>query len=158
MQHDCGVKIQTDCHSRITEDLDTGVGKVLEALHRLGLDENTFVIYMPTMVPAEAKKLSNGGKGGVWEGGIRVPFIVRGPEFKQIRGVHTRVVGYDLFPTFCEWAGIAPQSLPKGIEGEAFTELLFNAGRGEVMRPREELVFHFPHYQWRYSTYSHSAR
>ena len=60
---------------------------------------------------------------------------------------HTRVVGYDLFPTFCEWAGIAPEALPKGIEGGSISSLLANEGRGEVKRPREELVFHFPHYQ-----------
>ena len=55
------------------------------------------------------------------------------------------MVGYDFFPTFCEWAGVT-QALPKEIEGGTITALL----RGEqapVKRPREELVFHFPHYQ-----------
>jgi arylsulfatase A-like enzyme len=131
----------------ITEDLDTGVGKVLEALHRLGLAENTFVIYMSDNGSSGGKKVLNGGKGGVWEGGIRVPFMVRGPGVQSNSWCHTRVVGYDLFPTFCEWAGIEPQLLPEGIEGGSITALLSNAGRGEVMRPREELVFHFPHYQ-----------
>jgi len=60
---------------------------------------------------------------------------------------HIRVVGYDLFPTFCEWAGVAPSTLPDGIEGGSIASLLKNEGRGEVIRLREELVFHFPHYQ-----------
>ncbi len=39
------------------------------------------------------------------------------------------------------------RKLPRGLEGGSIASLLANAGRGEVKRPREELVFHFPHYQ-----------
>jgi arylsulfatase A-like enzyme len=131
----------------ITEDLDTGVGKVLEAIDRLGLGGTTYVIYMADNGAGGGKQALNGGKGGVWEGGIRVPFIVRGPGVKANSWCHTRVVGYDLFPTFCEWAEIASKSLPKGLEGGSIAELLSSEGRGEVKRTREELVFHFPHYQ-----------
>ena len=131
----------------ITEDLDTGVGRVMDAIDRLDLTRNTFVIYMSDNGASGGKKVLAGGKGGVWEGGIRVPFIVRGPGVTPNSWCHTRVVGYDLFPTFCEWAGIAPEALPKGIEGGSISSLLANEGRGEVKRPREELVFHFPHYQ-----------
>ncbi len=131
----------------ITEDLDTGVGKVLQAIDRLGLADNTFVIYMSDNGSGGGKRALSGGKGGVWEGGIRVPFIVRGPGVKPNSWSHTRVVGYDLFPTFCGWAGIAPRDLPKDIEGGSIASLLTNEGRREVKRPREELVFHFPHYQ-----------
>lgn len=131
----------------ITEDLDTGVGRVIDAIERLGLAGTTYVIYMADNGAGGGKKVLAGGKGGVWEGGIRVPFIVRGPGVKPNSWCHIRVVGYDLFPTFCEWAGIAPSTLPKGIEGGSIASLLKNDGRGEVDRPREELVFHFPHYQ-----------
>ena len=131
----------------ITEDLDTGVGRVLDAIERLGLAGTTYVIYMADNGAGGGKKVLAGGKGGVWEGGIRVPFIVRGPGVTANSWCHTRVVGYDLFPTFCEWAGVAPNTLPKGIEGGSIVSLLKNEGQGEVKRPREELVFHFPHYQ-----------
>lgn len=131
----------------ITEDLDTGVGRVLEAIERLGLTGNTYVIYMADNGAGGGKKVLAGGKGGVWEGGIRVPFIVRGPGVKPNSWCHTRVVGYDLFPTFCEWAGINNSSLPKGLEGGSIAALLVHEGRGDVTRARDELVFHFPHYQ-----------
>jgi len=131
----------------ITEDLDTGVGRVMDAIERLGLTGTTYVIYMADNGAGGGKKVLAGGKGGVWERGIRVPFIVRGPGVKPNSWCHTRVVGYDLFPTFCEWAGIAPSTLPKGIEGGSIVSLLKNDGRGDVKRLREELVFHFPHYQ-----------
>ncbi len=131
----------------ITEDLDTGVGRVMDAIERLGLTGTTYVIYMADNGAGGGKKVLAGGKGGVWEGGIRVPFIVRGPGVRPNSWCHTRVVGYDLFPTFCEWAAIAPGTLPKGIEGSSIASLLKNDGRGDVKRPCEELVFHFPHYQ-----------
>ena len=131
----------------ITEDLDTGVGKVLEAIERLGLTGNTMVIYMSDNGAGGGKKVLNGGKGGVWEGGIRVPFIVRGPGVKPNSWCHTRIVGYDLYPTFCEWAGIPTDTLPKGIEGGSIASLLIRDDRGNVKRPHDELVFHFPHYQ-----------
>ncbi|MFN9035044.1 MAG: sulfatase/phosphatase domain-containing protein, partial [Planctomyces sp.] len=88
-----------------------------------------------------------GGKGGVWDGGIRVPWIVRGPGLPANSWCHTRVVGYDLLPTFCELAGVPEDAIPKQVEGGSFAALLRNQGQGEVKRPRPELVFHFPHYQ-----------
>lgn len=131
----------------ITEDLDTGVGRVMDAIERLGLASTTYVIYMADNGAGGGKRVLAGGKGGVWEGGIRVPFIVRGPGVKANSWCHTRVVGYDLFPTFCELAGVNRAALPKGLEGGSIASLLLNEGHGEVKRPRDELVFHFPHYQ-----------
>lgn len=131
----------------ITEDLDTGVGRVLESIEKLGLTNDTYVIYMADNGAGGGKKVLSGGKGGVWEGGIRVPFIVRGPGVKPNSWCATRIVGYDLYPTFCDWAGIKATSLPKGLEGGSIAKLLANDGRGEVQRVRDELVFHFPHYQ-----------
>ncbi|HEX3868973.1 MAG TPA: sulfatase-like hydrolase/transferase, partial [Pirellulales bacterium] len=132
----------------ITEDLDEGVGVVLKAIDRRGLKDNTYVIYMSDNgAGGKGRGGLNGGKGGVWEGGIRVPLIIRGPGIKPNSWCHTRVVGYDLFPTFCQWAGVPNSQLPKGIEGGSIAALLSNDGRGQVKRPREELVFHFPHYQ-----------
>ena len=52
-----------------------------------------------------------------------------------------------LLPTFCALAGIPARELPKGIEGGDVTRLLHKNGEGSVKRVREELVFHFPHYQ-----------
>ena len=58
------------------------------------------------------------------------------------------MVGYDFLPTFAEWAGLAPKALPAGVEGGSFAPLLRTGGASAtVRRPREELVFHFPHYQ-----------
>ena len=130
----------------ITENLDTGVGMIVDGVDRLGIAENTYVIYMSDNGGGGGGRAAlSGGKGSVWEGGIRVPLIVRGPGVEPNSFCHTRVVGYDLFPTFCELAGVT-ELLPSGIEGGSIVSLLTGA-EDPVKRPREELVFHFPHYQ-----------
>lgn len=133
----------------ITEDLDSGVGKVLEAVDQLGLSENTYIIYMSDNGSGGGGRRGglSGGKGSVWEGGIRVPLIVRGPNVGENAWCHVPVVGYDLLPTLCALAGVPAKELPKDIEGGDITSLLHNSGEGVVTRQREELVFHFPHYQ-----------
>ena len=135
----------------ITEDLDTGVGRVMAAIDRLGLTTNTYVIYTSDNGAGGGgggkRGGLSGGKGSVWEGGIRVPLIIRGPGIAADSWCHLPVVGYDLLPTLCEWAGIPATSIPKGIEGGSIASLLTHEGSGLVQRPRDELVFHFPHYQ-----------
>ncbi|MCA9136884.1 MAG: sulfatase-like hydrolase/transferase [Planctomycetales bacterium] len=141
----------------IAEDLDTGVGMVVDTIDRLGLANNTFVIYMSDNGSGGgggggkggkggARGGLAGGKGGVWEGGIRSPLIIRGPGIPANSWCHERVVGYDFYPTYCEWAGIPASKLPTGIEGGSIVGLL-DDGNGRVKRQREEMVFHFPHYQ-----------
>ena len=131
----------------ITEDLDTGVGMVLKAVDDLGLAGDTYIIYMADNGAGGGKTALSGGKGDLYEGGIRVPFIVRGPGVKANSWCHVRVVGYDLFPTFCEWGKVSASAMPKGLEGGSIASLMANGGKGEVKRAREEMVFHFPHYQ-----------
>lgn len=135
----------------MAEALDQGIGQLLEKIEALGIADNTYVIYMSDNGSSTRQTL-RGGKGGVWEGGVRVPLIVRGPGIAPNSWSHQRVVGYDFYPTFCELAGVQ-KDLPDTIEGGSITHLF----RGEdkpVERPREELVFHFPHYQ---SDTPHSA-
>ena len=80
-----------------------------------------------------------------------MPLIIRGPGIAADSWCHVPVVGYDLLPTFCEWAGVPAASIPRGVEGGSLAGLLAHdlsqEGPGQVKRPHEELVFHFPHYQ-----------
>ncbi len=139
----------------IAENLDTGVGMVVDAVDRLGLAENTYVIYMSDNGSGGGgggkggrgrRGGLSGGKGSVWEGGIRVPLIIRGPGVPENSWCHQRVVGYDFYPTYCQWAGISASKLPHNLEGGSIIGLLAD-GKGSVTRRREEMMFHFPHYQ-----------
>lgn len=141
----------------MAEHLDTGVGLIMKKIEELGIEDNTYLIYMSDngggggggnkAKPGKQKNVRplTAGKGGVWEGGIRVPLLIRGPGVQAGVYCNTCVVGYDLYPTFCKLAGIHTP-LPEGLEGGDIAPL-FAAGSGSVKRSREELVFHFPHYQ-----------
>lgn len=134
-----------------TEDLDAGLGMILDKIDRLGIADNTYVIYMSDNGPsargpdASSNRPLAGGKGMLWEGGIRVPFIIRGPRIKPNVFSHTPAVGYDLLPTISELAGVS-EPLPHGVEGGSLVPLFRNDGRGDVRRPHDGLVFHFPNY------------
>lgn len=131
----------------ITADLDTGIGRLMEVVERLGLTKSSFVIYTSDNGGggrSEARPL-NAGKGGLWEGGIRVPMIVRGPGVEAGTWSHVPVVGYDFLPTFCRLAGGSGE-MPKHLDGGDFSPVLFGKNQS-VVRNDEGLVFHFPHYQ-----------
>lgn len=128
-----------------TKIVDQTLGQLLDAVERLGLRNNTYVLYTTDHGAPGRNPPLTGGKGTVWEGGLRVPFLVAGPGVSSGSNSHTRVSALDVFPTFLELAGLG-DSLPDGIEGGSFAGVLRNGGVGEVLRPREEFVVHFPHY------------
>jgi len=126
-------------------DLDLAFGQLLKKLEELGIAPNTYVLFTTDHgTPGRNPPLS-GGKGTVSEGGLRVPFIIRGPGIQAGTCSHVRVIGEDLLPTLTALAQVS-EPLPKGIEGGSFAAVLTNAGKGTVPRPREEFVVHFPHY------------
>lgn len=124
---------------------DSTIGQILDALARLGIQGNTYVVYTADHGSQGRNLPLSGGKGDVVEGGIRVPFIVAGPGVKTGAFSHVRVSAMDLFPTFAALAG-SREALPRGIEGGSLVPVLTGGGVGTVTRPREEFVVHFPHY------------
>jgi arylsulfatase A-like enzyme len=111
----------------------------------LGIATNTYVIFTSDHgTPGRNSPLA-GGKGTVWEGGLRVPFIIRGPGIQPGVCSHVRAIGEDLFPTIAA-LGRVSEPLPKGVEGGSLVSFLTNGGHGMVQRPRDEFVVHFPHY------------
>jgi lysophospholipase L1-like esterase len=132
----------------IAEDVDINIGLLLKKLDELGIADNTYVIY--TTDHGGYGRINaplNNGKGSLLEGGIRVPLIIRGPGVKAGVCSHTRVAGIDLLPTIAELAHLKT-SLPKSIEGGSLAPVLRSRGKAAVKRPREELIFHFPHYDY----------
>lgn len=126
-------------------DMDINIGRVLDALDSLGIADNTYVFYTADHgTPGRNGVLAN-GKGSVKEGGLRVPLLFRSPGIKPGSFAGAITSGVDLFPTVAELAGVRVP-LPIGIEGGSLAPILLNAGRGEVKRPSEQFVAHFPHY------------
>ena len=135
-------------YAAMTKDLDTSVGMLMKKINALGISGNTYVIFMSDngagspRSPKENFPLS-GGKATLMEGGIRVPLIIKGPGIKADTFCYDNVTGCDLFPTFCELAGI--KTMPDGVEGTSLVPLLHGKEK-EFKRNRKELIFHFPHY------------
>lgn len=128
--------------------VDKTVNGLLTALDQLGLTGNTYVIY--TADHGAQGRNGNaplaGGKGAVLEGGLRVPFLIRGPGVSPDVCSRVPVTACDVLPTVAELAGLAKR-VPAGVEGGSLVPVLRDpAGKGAVTRRREELVFHFPHY------------
>ena len=129
----------------VAEDADVTYGDLLAALEETGALTNTFVVYTTDHgAPGRNPPLS-GGKGTVGDGGLRVPLLVRGPGIPAGTIARQWSSTVDLFPTFAELAGV-PVAEVKGLEGGSLVPVLRGGGTGEVRRPREEWVVHFPHY------------
>ena len=128
-------------------DIDKTIGMVLDKIEELNIVDNTYVFYSADHgTPGRTSNVPlTLGKGSVWEGGLRVPLLVRGPRIKANTFAYDRTMGIDLFPTIAELSQ-GNRSLPEDVEGGSLVPILMNQGEGEVKRPREELVFHFPHY------------
>jgi arylsulfatase A len=131
----------------VVQDMDATIGLLLAKLDALGIADRTYFIY--TADHGAQGRNANGplanGKGTVWEGGIRVPLIVRGPGIKAGACTHVRATTVDLFPTIAAMAR-AKEPLPKNLEGGSLAAVLGGAPGAKVQRAREEFVVHFPHY------------
>lgn len=130
----------------MTENLDEGVGMIMKKIKELGISDNTYIVYMSDH--GAGRNLSsnaplNQGKGTLWEGGMRVPMIVSGPGVKSGGFCDLPTVGWDLFPTFCELAGIKG-GLPSGLEGMSLKSL-FETGTADSNTMARQLAFHYPH-------------
>ena len=136
-------------YAAMVEAMDLAVGKVLNKLEDLELEENTVVIFMSDnggLSTSEGHPTSNlplrAGKGWLYEGGIREPMLIRWPGVAKRGSVdHTPVISTDFYPTMLEMAGI---DLPSGAakDGVSLVPLLKD---GQVPA-REAIFWHYPHY------------
>ncbi|MFW5878165.1 MAG: sulfatase/phosphatase domain-containing protein, partial [bacterium] len=140
--------------------MDRNIGKVLNVLDELKLSENTIVIfysdngglaennnvyYMDYYPEGEEMKIAKQtplrkGKGWLYEGGIRVPLIIKWPGVVKNNWVSNEVVtSSDFMPTFCELLDMAPEP---GVDGISF---LSHLKTGEPL-PERNHYWHYPHY------------
>ncbi|HEX5051686.1 MAG TPA: sulfatase [Planctomycetota bacterium] len=134
-------------YAAMVEAMDAAVGRVLDTLDELGLAENTIVVFTSDnggLSTAEGLPTSNlplrGGKGWVYEGGIREPWFVRVPGVTVPGSTcDTPISTIDVLPTLLELAGAPPAS--HVVDGVSFVPLLHD--RTIADRP---LFWHYPHY------------
>lgn len=135
-------------YAAMVEHTDQSVGRLLKALDRLDLADNTMVILFSDN-GGEARCTSNaplrGAKQEIYEGGIRVPMIVRWPG-RVAPGTVCRVpvIGLDLYPTLLG-AASAPPPESHLLDGESLLPLLLRQGS----LAREAIFWHIPSYWYR---------
>ncbi|XZE18616.1 sulfatase [Pirellulaceae bacterium SH449] len=135
-------------YAAMVEAMDLAVGKVLAKLDELGLRDNTLVIFTSDnggLSTSEGWPTSNlplrGGKGWMYEGGIREPLLVRWPQIVQDGSVmSTPVSSPDFFPTLLEASGTKPQP-NQTIDGLSLIPVF----KGNTL-PERALFWHYPHY------------
>ncbi len=136
-------------YAGMVEAMDSAVGKVLLALERLGLADDTLVIFMSDnggLSTSEGHPTSNlplrAGKGWMYEGGIREPMILRWPKLAKSVGVcSVPVTSTDFYPTILELAG-QPARPEQHMDGVSLLPLL----KGNSELERDGIFWHYPHY------------
>lgn len=106
-------KSQQGLYGDAVEEVDWSAGQILDALKRLGLDDNTMVVFTSDNGPWLNKKEDGGsalplreGKGTTYEGGVRVPMVVRWPGHVPAGTVcESTAMNMDLLPTIAKLAG-----------------------------------------------------
>jgi arylsulfatase A-like enzyme len=150
----------------MVESMDESLGRIQNKLKELKLDENTIVIFYSDNGGMSAanfyypdrkiskKKLDKAfatsnlplraGKGWMYEGGIRVPLIIKWPR-KALQGAvsNVPVTSHDFFPTILEMVGIqTDNSVKNQTDGKSIATLL----KGKKSLERDAIFWHFPHY------------
>jgi arylsulfatase A len=150
----------------MVESMDESLGRITKKLKELGLEENTIIIFYSDNGGMSAANFfrpnrniskenldkafatSNlplrAGKGWLYEGGIRVPLIIKWPG-KGLQGAVSKipVISPDFFPTILEMLGIQTDNTIKDqTDGKSIATLL----KGKKTLDRDAIFWHFPHY------------
>ena len=135
--------VKDPAYAAMIEGMDTAIGRFLKALDEAGLRDNTLLIF----------KSDNGGyngdnrplrgmKGMLYEGGIRIPWIVRWPgKVNPGTTCATPVISTDCYPTLLAAAGLPPMP-NQPLDGKSLMPLLKQTPGFE----RDAICFHYPNY------------
>jgi arylsulfatase A-like enzyme len=130
-------------------NLDWNIGRLLKTLDDEGVADNTMVLFTSDnggLATSEGSPTCNAplseGKGWMYDGGVRVPLLVRWPgRVKPGSVCGAPVTSPDFFPTLLEAAGL-PLQPERHTDGISFLPLL----EGATELEREAIFWHYPHY------------
>lgn len=136
-------------YASMIETLDANVGRLMQKLRELGMEENTIVIFMSDnggLATAEGSPTSNfplrAGKGWMYEGGIREPMFIKWPGSGSEGSLtDVPVTSTDFYPTILEMTGLDPMP-EQHLDGVSLVPLL----KGDGPLEERPLFWHYPHY------------
>lgn len=121
----------------VLAEMDRQIGRFMKALDDMGLAENTIIIFTSDNGPAPSFKSARsaylrGTKNSLYEGGIRMPFIIRYPKKIKPRQVNNCSVlsAVDLYPSLCAMVGIDTEEGYRG-DGQNFAKVLLGKSNGK---------------------------
>ncbi|NNJ24384.1 sulfatase [Alienimonas chondri] len=144
-RNESGMQQSRAQYAAFVQTLDHQVGRLLTALEESGLTENTLVVFFSDNGgdPRFARHAPlRGHKWTLYEGGVRVPMIVRGPGVPVGKTIDAPVIGTDLLPTFADYAGVIPLNT-RPLDGISIRRRI--EGHGEP-RGARKMLWHFPYY------------
>jgi arylsulfatase A-like enzyme len=139
---------QNPVYAAMIYSVDENVGKLMKKLDELGIADDTVVVFTSDnggLSTSEGHNTANlplrGGKGWLYEGGLRVPTIIRWPGVTKAGSVCDEpVTSTDYYPTFLEIAGL-PAKPKQHCDGVSITAALKGGKLG-----RKAIYWHYPHY------------
>jgi arylsulfatase A len=128
----------------MVEQMDSAIGRLMTALRKSGRDRDTLVVFTADhgpLGPSALRKPLRGAKADLYEGGLRVPFVVRWLDrIRPGQVCDALVSGADLFPTLLAAAGGEPDGVVDGISLWPWIR------EPHAPAARSELFWHYPHY------------
>ena len=136
-------------YAALLYSVDENVGRIMKTLDELGISENTIIVFSSDnggLSTAEGSPTSNFplryGKGWTYDGGVRIPLIIKWPGVTKPGSKSVfPVINTDFFPTFLEMAAL-PQMPEQSKDGVSLVPLL----KGERSIDQQVLYWHYPHY------------
>ena len=140
-------------YASMVASMDKSLGDIMKFLSAKDIAKNTIIIFMSdngglSLGGARGKiaHVQNlplrAGKGSMYEGGIRVPMIVKWPEVvKSNSNIHQYVIAEDFFPSILAMAGVSNFKTIQKVDGKSFVPLLKN---NTITDTNRILVWHYP--------------
>jgi arylsulfatase A len=138
-------------YAAMLRSVDESVGRIVRKLDELHLADHTVIVFTSDnggavhigKPPATSNSPLRKGKGYAYEGGLRVPLLLKMPGVTRAGSVcDTPVITMDFFPTLLELAGAEKSASQTAVDGISLVPLL----RGETTLARNGLFWHYPHY------------
>ena len=127
--------------------MDENVGRLINSLKENNLYNDALIIFtsdngglstLGRVAPTSVFPL-RAGKGWLYEGGIRIPQLIKTPGNSKNVKIEDVTVSYDLFPTILDYVGLKSET---EIDGKSLMPIL----KGESKIDRNDVFWHFPHY------------
>jgi arylsulfatase A-like enzyme len=149
---DAGLSDTEARYAALVEGMDKSLGDIMNYLKEHDLDKNTFIFFMSdngglSLTPQRSGETHTQnlplkqGKGSLYEGGIRVPMIVAGPEVEKASVSDQPVIIEDFFPTVLELAAVKKFQSAQILDGKSFVPTLLRKNKTD---PSKVLVWHYP--------------